>query len=60
MKCVYCEKDSDQVPLIPIEYKGETYHICTGHLPILLHKPEMFEGKLPDVDGWQKAEHHGH
>ena len=57
MKCVYCEKDSDQIPVIPFEYKGQSYGICISHLPVLLHKPEQFADKLPETEGWQKTEH---
>jgi hypothetical protein len=50
-QCVLCERNSEEVPLIAFEYKGEDYFVCTGHLPTLLHKPEMFEGKLKNVAG---------
>jgi hypothetical protein len=60
-QCVLCERNSEEVPLIAFEYKGEDYFVCTGHLPTLLHKPEMFEGKLKNVgQGWSEGEGHHH
>ncbi len=59
MKCVYCERSSDEIPVILFEYKGQQHGVCSNHLPLLLHKPEMFEGKLPEVGQWgEPAEHH--
>ena len=62
MACLYCERSSEEIPLIPFTYKGQDYYVCTGHLPMLLHKPEMFEGKLPDAGKWSSGEddHHHH
>ena len=45
-KCVLCEKSSNEVPVIAFEFKGKQYYVCTAHLPTLLHKPELFAGKL--------------
>jgi len=62
MKCVFCDRTSEEVPLISFEYKGKEYRICTAHLPLLLHKPEMFVGKLADAGNqWSDGdEHHDH
>jgi hypothetical protein len=61
MKCVLCDRTSDEIPVIGFVYRGQEYHVCTGHLPALLHKPEMFAGKLPDADGeWRGEEDHHH
>ena len=61
MKCVQCERTSEQVPLIRLEYKGGEYAICPEHLPILIHKPAKLEGKLPQAGEWESGEnHHGH
>ena len=59
MKCVFCDRTSEEVPLIPFEYKGADYRICTAHLPMLLHKPEMFVGKLSDAGKkWSDGDDH--
>lgn len=61
MKCVYCERSADEVPLIPFHYRGADFYICTGHLPLLLHKPEQFADKLPQAgEGWSDGEGHHH
>jgi hypothetical protein len=62
MKCVFCERTNEEVPLIVFEYKEQEHRICTAHLPMLLHKPEMFEGKLADAGkNWSEGDsHHDH
>lgn len=61
MKCVYCERSEEQVPLIPFHYRGEVFMICTAHLPMLLHKPELFADKLPQAgENWSDGEEHPH
>jgi len=58
-KCVLCEKTSDQIPLIAFEFKGKQYHVCTAHLPALLHQPEKFAGKIAEA-GEEWAGEHDH
>jgi hypothetical protein len=58
-KCVLCEKSSGEIPVISFEYQGSEYGVCTAHLPALLHKPELFEGKLADAGkAWTDQDHH--
>ncbi|MBA4421100.1 MAG: hypothetical protein C0391_08120 [Anaerolinea sp.] len=45
--CLVCEQTDQFVPLITVTYAGLDYHICPGHLPILIHHPEQLTGKLP-------------
>ena len=42
-KCLYCQRDSQEIPLILLEYRGKALAICPEHLPILIHKPEQLE-----------------
>ena len=51
-KCIYCERSSDEVPLLSFEYKGTGYKICPGHLPVLIHKPANLAEKLPGTEDW--------
>ena len=61
MKCIQCERTSEHAPLIRFEYKNGNYAICPEHLPILIHKPAMLEGKLPTAGAWHSGEDaHGH
>jgi hypothetical protein len=48
--CIYCERSSADVPLIPFEYRGKPYAICPQHLPILIHKPAQLAGRLPGLE----------
>ncbi len=43
-RCLLCERDSQAVPLVAFEYRGERRHVCTEHLPVLIHDP----GRLAD------------
>jgi hypothetical protein len=58
--CLYCERDSNQVPLMPVVFKGHDLWICPQHLPILIHKPAQLADKLPGLTQLTPAEHHHH
>ena len=55
--CLYCQKDSQLVPLIPVEYQGKSFYICPQHLPILIHKPAQLAGKLPGAENLAASGH---
>jgi hypothetical protein len=55
--CIVCELDEHQVPLIQINYRGNTYWICPQHLPILIHQPAKLAHKLPGLENLGPAEH---
>jgi len=55
--CLVCEQDSQEVPLLTIEYQDRHYYICPQHFPILIHKPAMLVGKLPGAEKLQGGEH---
>jgi len=57
--CLNCEKTEERVPLLPMLYKGEEFHICPQCLPVLIHKPGTLAGKLPGLENLQPPEH-GH
>jgi hypothetical protein len=46
-KCIHCERTSDEVPLLTLNYAGKEYFICSQHLPVLIHKPHELIDKLP-------------
>jgi hypothetical protein len=61
MKCIQCDRTSDEAPLMLFEFKGEQYAICPEHLPILIHQPAKLEGKLPEAGSWHSGrDAHGH
>ena len=56
-KCIYCERTSDEVPLLAMRHRGQALWICPQHLPILIHKPAQLADKLP---GAQNLTPEGH
>ena len=56
--CLVCKRDSEQVPLISFQYKGEDLWICPQHLPILIHDPTKLEDVLPGAENLEAADHH--
>ena len=58
--CLYCERSSDEVALIPLFYRDEQQWICPQHLPILIHKPAQLEDKLPGAVHFGASEGHEH
>jgi hypothetical protein len=59
-KCAYCERNSDEIPLLQLTYQGESAWICPQHLPILIHKPEQLRGKLPGAESLGRSPGHQH
>jgi hypothetical protein len=58
--CVHCQRSVDLVPLIPLQFQNGQYWICPQHLPILIHKPQMLEGKLPGAENLTPEGHDHH
>jgi len=58
--CIYCERDSAQVPLVNFQYQGEDHWICPQHLPLLIHKPASLAHKLPGLENLGPSEGHAH
>ncbi len=48
--CVLCERSSDLVPLLTIEYRGSTLRICSEHLPVLIHDPSQLADRMPGAE----------
>lgn len=55
--CIVCEKSSQEIPLIVIEYQGKQYWICPQHLPILIHEPGQLIGRLPGAENLEGHRH---
>jgi hypothetical protein len=58
--CVYCERTSDQIPLLTLIYQGETMWICPHHMPLLIHNPDQLVGKLPGAEKLASDDEKGH
>ena len=57
-RCLVCERDVDQTPLIQIAYRDSGFSICPQHLPVLIHDPGQLVGKLPGAEGFKPADIH--
>lgn len=55
--CLACGRNSQDTPLIRLEYRGGAYHICPQHLPVLIHDPTRLTGALPGAEHLRPAEH---
>ena len=55
-QCVFCDRTSQEVPLLALNFKDNQYYICSEHLPVLIHSPYELEGRLPGAD---KLKPHG-
>lgn len=47
--CVVCQANSDEKPILVFEFKEKTYHICTQHIPVLIHNAEELQSILPGI-----------
>jgi len=56
-KCIVCDQTSQQVPLVVLVYRGETYWICPQHLPVLIHEPAKLAGKMPGAENLKGSGH---
>jgi hypothetical protein len=49
-QCLVCKRSNQEVPLLALNYKEQTYWICPQHLPVLIHKPDSLIGLLPGAE----------
>jgi hypothetical protein len=56
--CLHCGRDSNQIPLLALEYQGKEFSICAQHLPVLIHSPAKLADKLPGLAQVPPADHH--
>ncbi len=50
-KCLVCQRDDKEVPLLKFEYRGNDIYVCSQHIPVLIHSPQKLQGLLPDLPG---------
>ncbi len=55
--CLFCQRGSDVVPLLALEYRGATIRICAQHLPVLIHDPGQLVGLLPGAEELEPSQH---
>ncbi|CAG0935588.1 hypothetical protein TFLX_04430 [Thermoflexales bacterium] len=56
-RCVNCERTVDEVPLLNLTQRHGVAYICPQCLPILIHKPQQLQNKLPGTEALQPHEH---
>jgi len=47
--CIVCKATSNEMPLLNFDFKEKTYHICSQHIPILIHKAGSLQDLLPGI-----------
>ena len=47
--CIVCKATSNEMPLISFKFKGKKHHICSQHIPILIHKAGQLQDLLPGI-----------
>jgi hypothetical protein len=55
--CIACNRGSDDVPLLSVEFRGRQFQICAQHLPILIHDPGQLADRLEGAEGLAPSEH---
>lgn len=56
--CVACDRGSEEIPLIRLEYRSQEFWICPQHLPVLIHDPNRLAGRLVGAEQMEPADHH--
>lgn len=56
--CLICERESDVTPLIAMQYRGSTIHVCPQHLPVVIHDPAQLIGRLPGAETFRPSDLH--
>jgi len=56
--CLSCQRGTDQVPLLALEFRNSVVWICPQHLPVLIHDPARLIGVLPGAERLRPADHH--
>ena len=55
-ECISCRKNSDEVPLCSLDYRGSTFWMCPRHFPILISRPGDLGGLLPGAKKFRPSE----
>jgi hypothetical protein len=51
-KCIVCQKDENEIPLVKLAYKGTELRICPQHLPVLIHEPQKLIGIIEGAENF--------
>jgi hypothetical protein len=56
-KCLVCNRNGNEVPLIQLQYQNAPYWICPQDFPVLIHQPDQLIGRLPGAEKLSGHEH---
>jgi len=56
-KCINCERNEYEAPLLQASFKGEGFAICSSCLPILIHEPHKLQSRLSGTEDLEPAPH---
>jgi hypothetical protein len=48
--CLICKTTEEEMPLLNFTFKGQQYHICSAHIPVLIHKSHELSSILPGFE----------
>jgi len=48
-ECLICNRTDNEIPLLHFTFKGHQIHICSQHIPVLIHKPQQLNELLPGI-----------
>lgn len=48
-KCIICDVSSQEMPLIQFVFRDAVYHICSQHVPVLIHNSAQLADLLPGM-----------
>lgn len=54
-KCIVCNQSENEVPILTFKFKNTEYHICSQHIPVLIHKAQTLETILPGIKPSEEA-----
>lgn len=56
-ECLNCDRSENEIPLMTLAYREESFYICPQCLPVLIHKPQNLAGKLEGADKFPPVNH---
>jgi hypothetical protein len=57
LTCLNCGRSEQEIPLVPLHYRGEAWYLCPQCFPVMIHQPNKLVGKLPGAEDMQPANH---
>ncbi len=55
--CINCGKSDNEAPILQMKFRGAQMWICSGCIPVLIHRPEQLMGQLTSVNNIEINNH---